>query len=38
MFDRWVVVQSSEVKIRQICEIQQDSQSFQSEGKDVDDR
>lgn len=38
MFDRWVVVQSSEVKTRQIYEIQQDSQSFQSEGEDLDDR
>lgn len=38
MFDRWVVIQSSEVKTRQTYKIQQDRQSCQGEGEDLDDR
>lgn len=33
-----VVIQSSEVKTRQTCEIQQDRKTFQSEGEDLGDR
>lgn len=33
-----VVIQSSELKARQTCEVQQDRKTFQSEGEDLDGR